>query len=186
MPSMVPRKYTRGKAGVGLDKGVPERANRGRGKSAAKGGSAIDKAAGAVVKKLDVIANPPKGRKKPPAEVVVPSSNVPGAVVSAAEGGSAIDKAAGAVVKKSDVIANPPKGRKKPPVEVVVPSSNGPSAVVVGKKSDVPPDPTARTNPAAEGVVLGKVPGAVVGAKSDADPKGQKQPVVDGIVMCGG
>ena len=84
------------------------------------------------------------------------------------------------------MLANPPKGRKKPPAEVVVPSSNVPGAVVVGKKSDVPPDPKVRTNPAGEGVVLGGVPGAVVEAKSDADPTGQKQPAVGGIVMCGG
>ena len=41
MPSTVPWKSTRGKAGVGFNEGVPERANRGRGKSAAEGGSAI-------------------------------------------------------------------------------------------------------------------------------------------------
>ena len=102
---------------MGLDGVVPESTNRVQGKSAAEGGSAIGKAAGAVVKKSDVLANPPKGRTKNPAEVVVPSSNVPGAEKSdvppdpkgvpkrankgrgksAAEGGSAIGEAAGAV-----------------------------------------------------------------------------------------
>ena len=57
--------------------------------------------------------------------------------------------------------------------------------MVVGEKSDVPPDPKTRTNPAVEGVVLGgEASGAVVGKKSDfpANLKGQKKPAVDGIV----
>jgi hypothetical protein len=64
---------------VGLDGVVPESANRGLGKSGKGGGSAKGKAAGAVAEK-SVIANPPKGRWKTPAAVVVPVGNVPGAV----------------------------------------------------------------------------------------------------------
>ena len=75
MSSTVPRKPKRGKAGVGLDEGVPERGKKGRGKSAAEGGASRGKAAGAVAKKSDVLANPPKGQKKPAAEESVPSSN---------------------------------------------------------------------------------------------------------------
>ena len=102
---------------------------------------------------------------------------------SAAEGGSAIGVAAGVAAKQSDVLADPPRGRKKTPAEVIVPISDVPGAVVVGKKSRVPPGPKARTTPAAEGVVLGGVPGTVAGAESDANPK---QPAVDGIVVCVG
>ena len=99
MPSTVPPKPKRGKAGVVLDEGVPERVTRGRGKSAAEGETARGKAAGAVAKKLDALANPPKGRKKPPADEV----GAPGAVVG----------------KKSDVPPDP-KARKKPAADGVV------------------------------------------------------------------
>ena len=71
MSSTVARKSTRRKAGVGLDGVVLESASRVQGKSAAEGGSAIGKAAGAVAKKSDVLADPPKGRKKTPAELRV-------------------------------------------------------------------------------------------------------------------
>ena len=77
---------------MGLDGVVPESTNRVQGQLAAEGGSAIGKAAGADVKKSDVFADPPKGRKKTPTVVVVPISNVPGAVV---------------VGKKSDVPPDP-------------------------------------------------------------------------------
>ena len=66
---------------MGLDEGVPERAKRGQGNSAAEGGASSGEAAGAVAKKSDVPADPPKEQKKPAAEGVVPSGNAPGAVV---------------------------------------------------------------------------------------------------------
>ena len=64
IPSTIPRKPKRGKAGVGLDEGVPERGEKWQGKSATEGGPSRGEAAGAVAKKLDVLAEPPKGRKK--------------------------------------------------------------------------------------------------------------------------
>ena len=64
------------------------------------------------------------------------------------------------------------------------------SSAVVGEKAlDLMgggADPKAQKTPDAEGVVLGGVAQAVVVAKSDADPKGPEQPAADGISVCGG
>jgi len=132
---------------VGLDGVVPESANRGLGKSGKEGGSAKGKAAGAVVEKSDVLADPPKGRKKTPTAVVVPISNVPGAVV---------------VGKKSDVRPDP-KARKTPAAEGVV-LGGVPGAVVVAK-SDA--DPKGQKQPAVDGIAMCVgVRSAVVGEKT--------------------
>ena len=66
---------------MGLDEVVPGGAGTVQGKSAAEGVSAIGEAAGVAAKQSAVLANPQKGRKKTPAEVVVPVGDVPGAVV---------------------------------------------------------------------------------------------------------
>jgi hypothetical protein len=147
MSSNVPRKSERRTAGVGLDGVVPESANRGLGKSGKEGGSAKGKAAGAVVEKSDVLADPTKGRKKTPTAVVVPISNVPGAVV---------------VGKKSDVRPDP-KARKTPAAEGVV-LGGVPGAVVVAK-SDA--DPKGQKQPAVDGIAMCVgVRSAVVGEKT--------------------
>ena len=106
---------------MGLDGVVPESAGRVQGKSAAEGGSAVGEAAGVAAKQSDVLADPPKGRKKTPAEVVVPVSDVPGAVV---------------VGKKSRVPPDP-KAQATPAAEGVV--LGGVPGTVVGAKSDADP-----------------------------------------------
>ncbi len=134
MSSTVPWKSTRRNAGVGLDWVVTESSNRVLGKSGKDGGSAIGKAAGTVVEKLDVLVDPPKGRKKKPTAVVVPIGNVPGAVV---------------VGKKLDVRPDP-KARKTPAAEGVV-LGGVPGAVVVAK---LDADPKGQKQPAVDGIVV--------------------------------